>query len=277
MPKRLAVALCSAWVVLIVAGCRTNSAGESDALASQVPATRVLASGRVEGWQEADVASKLPGRVLSFVYGEGDEVEKDAPVVQLEDRDLRTAVRQAEARVVESAAMLRRMRTLAAEGTVSAAELDHAEAAYLTSAAALDQARVILDYATIRAPFRGTLLHKFKEVGEGVMTTALPDPLFRIADLSHLKVTAEVPESEIGAVEVGQQAAVTADAYPSESFPATVSRVGLAVGRRRVRSDDPRERRDEKVVEVELVLHADARLRSGMTVDVAVRVDRVLR
>jgi hypothetical protein len=47
-----------------------------------------------------------------------------------------------------------------------------------------------------------------------------------------------------------------------------VSRVGLAVGRKRLRSDDPRERLDEKVVEVELTLNGDARLRSGMSVDV---------
>ncbi len=67
-----------------------------------------------------------------------------------------------------------------------------------------------------------------------------------------------------------QRAMVTTEAYPGERFAATVTRIGLAVGRKKARSDDPRERIDEKVVEVELALAADARLKSGMTVDVEI-------
>ena len=46
----------------------------------------------------------------------------------------------------------------------------------------------------------------------------------------------------------------------------------MAIGRKNLRSDDPRERLDEKVLEVELSLAADARLKSGMTVDVVFQV-----
>ena len=116
-------------------------------------------------------------------------------------------------------------------------------------------------------------MRKFKEVGEAVSTTIGPDPLFRLADLSRLKVTAEIPENDIAPVHAGQRAEVTTDAYPGERFSATVARVGLAAGRKRLRSDDPRERLDEKVIEVELHLAGDVRLRSGMTVDVSVDVD----
>jgi hypothetical protein len=69
-------------------------------------------------------------------------------------------------------------------------------------------------------------------------------------------------------VHAGQTAEVTLEAYPGERFAAAVIRVGLAVGRKQLRSDDPRERRDDKVVEVELALPGDPRLKSGMTVDV---------
>ncbi len=238
-------------------------------MAATHPGGRVTATGRVEGWREADVTSKLPGRILAIAYGEGDEIEANAAVAQLEDGDLRARVRKAEARAADAGLTLRRMRALRADTIISASELDRAEATQRSLAAVADEARVMLGYATIKAPFRGTLMRKFKEVGESVGTGGMPDPIFRIADLSRLKVIAEVPETDIGSVETGQPADAATDAYPGERFPATVVRVGLAVGRKRLRSDNPRERLSEKVVEVELELGADGRLKSGMTVDVA--------
>ncbi len=163
------------------------------------------------------------------------------------------------------------MRRLRREALVSASDLDRVEAEARSAEAALDLARVILDYATIKALFTGTMVRKFKEVGEGVLLSGIPEPLFRIADLSRSKVRAEVPETDIAGVRTGEAADVTPEAYPGERFAATVTRVGLAVGRKHLRSDDPRERRDEKVVEVELALAGDPRLKSGMTVDVTFR------
>jgi len=262
--------LCSAW--LLVAGCQTAAGGAgASADSSPAPHHPVMATGRVEGWREADVASKLPGRVLRFECAEGDEVAVGAPVVQLEDLDLQARVRAAAASARQAQLDLARMRALRAQAIVSASELDRAESTARAAAAALDEARSMVDYATIRAPFSGTVLRKFKEVGEGVATGGPPDPVVHIADLSRLKIIAEVPEIDIAAVRTGQAAEITADAYTGASFAATVSRVGAAVGRKRVRSDNPRQLLDEKVIEVELALPGDARLKSGMTVDVVFR------
>jgi RND family efflux transporter MFP subunit len=255
----------------VAAGARAASGVTGAAAGRTAPASaprRVVATGRIEGWREADVISKLPGRIERFDLEEGDEVEAGAPVVWLERRDLAARLREAEARAEETALALARIRALRAERIVAASELDRARAAALAAAAARDEARATLAYATVTAPFRGTLLRKLKEAGEGVTVNGPPDPLFRLADLSRLKVRAEVPERDIAAVHPGAAAEVSADAYPGESIPARVARVGMAAGRKRLRSDDPRERLDEKVIEVELELAADPRLRSGMTVDV---------
>jgi RND family efflux transporter MFP subunit len=262
--------------MLAVPGCDHGGAprrAESEAAAAVEPlgsltGPRVAATGRVEGWREADVTSKLPGRILRYAYGEGDQVAAGAAVVQLEDRDLRTRVRAAEARTLEAKRALERLRTLRRERIVAQSEVDRAEAEYQTCTADLDEAHVMVDYATIRAPFAGTLVRKFKEIGESVLTNGRPDPLYRIADLSRLKVTAEVPERDIAAVHVGQSAEVTAEAYPGQCLQGTVHQVGLAVGRKQLASDDPRENLHEKVIEVEVELSADERLKTGMTVDV---------
>jgi hypothetical protein len=84
-----------------------------------------------------------------------------------------------------------------------------------------------------------------------------------------LKVRAEVDETDAGKVAVGQRAEVSAEAFPGVTFSGEVVAVGHAVGRKRVRSDDPREILDAKVLEVEVALPADERLKVGMTVDLA--------
>jgi RND family efflux transporter MFP subunit len=236
------------------------------------PPGRVFAAGRIEGFMEADVASKISGRVTAYLHDEGDEVEAGAAVVQLEDRDLEARVRESAARARLARLAFERIGKLHDERIVSASELDRVASEDAAAAATLDETRAMLAYATVRAPFRGTVVRKFKEVGEAVSISIGPDPLFRLADLSRLKVVVEVPENDIAAVRTGQPAEVTTDAYAGERFPATVARVGLAAGRKRVRSDDPRERLDEKIVEVELHLAGDPRLRSGMTVDASIDV-----
>jgi RND family efflux transporter MFP subunit len=265
-----ALVLCSAW--LTTQGCDQREEPTAAHASRSAPSQRVSATGKIEGVMEADVASKLSGRIARYLHAEGDEVEAGAPVVQLEARDLEARVREAAARARLARLALDRVRKLSAEHVVSRSELDQVSSEHAAAAATLDEVGAEFEYATIRAPFRGTVVRKFKEVGEAVSITIGPDPLFRLADLSRLKVTAEVPENEIAGLRVGQRADVSTDAYPGERFPATVARVGLAAGRKRLRSDDPRERLDEKVIEVELHLPGDARLRSGMTVDVAIDV-----
>ncbi len=259
-----------ASVALLASACAHDARdAPAAAAASTRSAPRVVATGRIEGWREADVISKLPGRILRIEYEEGDTIEPEAPVVHLEDHDLEAKMHEAAAHATNAERALARLRQLRADAIVSASDLDRAEAEARSAEAALDLARVRLEYATIKAPFRGTMIRKFKEVGEGVLVSGIPEPIFRIADLSRLKVRAEVPEIDIASVRVGQMAEMTLESYPGDRFSATVTRVGLAVGRKQLRSDDPRERRDEKVIEVELALPGDTRLKSGMTVDVA--------
>jgi RND family efflux transporter MFP subunit len=259
--------------VLLACGCGQREEVTTVHAIRPLPRGRVFATGRIEGFTEADVASKISGRVAAYLYGEGDEVEAGAAVVRLEDHDLDARVREAAARARQARLALERIGKLHDERVVSVSELDRVAAEDAVAAATLDEMRAVLAYATVRAPFRGTVVRKFKEVGEAVSISVGPDPLFRLADLSRLKVMAEVPENDIAAVRAGQSAEVTTDAYAGERFPATVARVGLAAGRKRLRSDDPRERLDEKVIEVELHLAGDARLRSGMTVDASIEVD----
>jgi len=263
--------------VLCLTSCRALPENRLPEAAAREPSPEapdvVAATGIVSGVREADVGARIPGRVLRFEYDEGDRMEAGAAVVLLEDRDLRAHLEKAKAAAWDACASFERLRVLSEEDVASRSELEHAQALCARMKADAKRAAVILEHATIRAPFGGTLIRKFKEVGETVSADTVSDPVFHLADLSALKVTAEVPEADIERVRIGQSAQIRADAYLGPSFPATVSKIALAAGRKKLRSDDPRERLDEKIVEVELELPRNEALRSGMTVDVVIETE----
>jgi HlyD family secretion protein len=71
----------------------------------------------------------------------------------------------------------------------------------------------------------------------------------------------------VAAVHVGQTAWVTADAYGERRFAGRVIRVGEMLGRKNVRTDDPAEKVDTKVLETLVELDEGTRLPIGLRVD----------
>ena len=88
--------------------------------------------------------------------------------------------------------------------------------------AALEQAKLRRDDALLVAPFAGTVLATNATAGEVVNAAA---PVVVLADLESHYVEANIDESDIGRVEVGQDAFITLDAFPDVQQRGQVSRV----------------------------------------------------
>jgi HlyD family secretion protein len=92
--------------------------------------------------------------------------------------------------------------------------------------AALDAARVNLDYTDIRSPVDGTVVSRSVTKGQTVAASFQTPTLFLIAtDLTKMEVDANVSESDIGGIKVGENATFTVDAFPKRTFKGTVSQV----------------------------------------------------
>ncbi|MCF8720640.1 efflux RND transporter periplasmic adaptor subunit [Nitrospina gracilis] len=93
----------------------------------------------------------------------------------------------------------------------------------------LAETRERLAETEIYAPITGVLIEKLVEQGQiiasGITTVSGGTPLAKIADMSKLFIVADVDETDIGKVEVGQKVKITTDAYPSEEFDGTVTRI----------------------------------------------------
>jgi ABC exporter DevB family membrane fusion protein len=143
-----------------------------------------------------------------------------------------------------------------------------AEANLQLARAQMEEARARYEKTFIRSPIDGLVLRKHHRNGESVSNSStVPDPILTVGDNRVLRVRVEVDETEVSKVRVGQSAYVTADAYSNQKFWGHVVRVGQELGRKNVRTDEPTERVDTKILETLVELNP------GVSIPVGLRVD----
>lgn len=96
--------------------------------------------------------------------------------------------------------------------------------------ARVDQARETLSYTTITSPIDGVVTQLNAEVGEVVMTGTMNNPgtvIMKVADLGVMMLVAEVDETNVGMLRVGQSARVRVQAFWDEVFEGTIESIAL--------------------------------------------------
>jgi ABC exporter DevB family membrane fusion protein len=150
------------------------------------------------------------------------------------------------------------------------AELKRTESHVLQVRAEVDHMQAVMKTTVVESTAPGKVTRKLVEPGEAVDVGM---PLLVVGDVRKIIVKAEVDETEIGKLALGQTAAITADAYPGRVFPGTVYEMSQAVGKRRIRPEDPTRMQDMKVLETKIeVTEHGSDLKLGMTVDVKILV-----
>lgn len=143
-----------------------------------------------------------------------------------------------------------------------------AEADVKLAQAQFEEAEARYEKTFIRSPIDGTVLRKHHRAGESVSNSSTtPDPVLTIGDRNTLRVRVDVDETDVSKVQVGQRAYVTADAFGQKKFWGHVVRVGQQLGPKNVRTDEPTEKVDTKILETLVQLDPDAQLPDGLRVD----------
>jgi len=143
-----------------------------------------------------------------------------------------------------------------------------AEADLQLAKAQLEEAQARYEKTFIRSPIDGTVLRKHHRSGESVSNSStVPDPVLTIGDRKTLRVRVDVDETDVSKVHIGQKAYVTADAYGKQKFWGRVVRVGQQLGPKNVRTDEPTEKVDTKILETLVELDPDSQLPDGLRVD----------
>jgi len=272
--------------VVLIKSPRMNGLGSSQAQAAVSPPSPYVAV--AEGKADVEggvisVAARTSGIVSAVYVQEGDTVVKGQILARQEDDAPRLAVQTAEADLKQAQAQIgqtqvqmqtaqreyERVEPLAADKIVATQEVDKAHDAILTANALLStqrasvaeaearlaQARYGLEQTLIRAPTDGRIVRRYANPGYGASTLNVT-PMFDLEPAGQRIVRAEVTEGAIADVAVGQTARLSAEGDPSKYYVGKVLRRAGVFGARKLQSDDPSERADDRVVEV--VVGADA-------------------
>lgn len=216
-------------------------------------------TGTVEA-REVAISSVMPGRIVEVLAEEGSEVTSGTPLFRLDTALLNLQVTQAEASVRAAQAAFDQAKV--DKGT--AGEIASAQARLDQAKAALEMAKLQVEYATITAPMDGVVTQVSATAGENA---AAGKTLAMVADLSELTIKIYVPETEIGDVNIGDRAHVITDSS-DRNFTAEVIRIA-SEAEFTPGNIETKEQRVKLVYEVVLTVENDGDvLKPGMLADV---------
>jgi len=272
------LALMAAAVIVVVAILRLaplpfNATKVQTAPAQVVTPTQdrtvLTATGYTYARQRAAVGAKIIGRVVKLGVEEGDRVARGDLIAVLDSADLKAQVAAAQGRLDQAQATLddaqreekRQNALLAKDLTPQAtydsalARLDESRAKVASARADVEVAQAQAAYAVINAPIDGIVVERNIEVGEmvapgGFTSQQSTGAIVRIADLSSLEVEADINESYIARVEIGQPVVINVDAVPNHPYHGKLRQVVPTADRQRgtVQVKVTLEDRDEHLV-----------------------------
>ena len=265
---------------------KARKAADARAAAAAAPKSPfvAVANGKadVEGGM-IQVAARRAGIVREVYVQEGDKVAKGQILARQEDDEPRlsaaraaAAVEQAKAQMAQYQVQLsvaerehRRLQGLVATNFVAAQKVAQAaarireaqatpqaqRAAVATAQAALEEARYNLELTAIRAPTDGRIARRYANPGSGASTLNVSN-MFDLEPDAPRIVRAEIAESSLPHVAIGQTVQIAPESEPTKVYAGKVLRRAAVFGARKLQSDDPTERADDRVVEV--VVSADS-------------------
>jgi HlyD family secretion protein len=144
----------------------------------------------------------------------------------------------------------------------------HSTVAADSAEARLKTAEAQLGLTIIRAPIDGEILKVFTYPGERTGD----NPILKMGDTNDMHVIAEVHETDVGSVRVGQQVTITSEAL-AEPVHGVVEEIGSLIFKNDVLDLDPRAPRDTRIVEVRVKLDKSDAVSRLTHLEVSTRIE----
>ena len=224
------------------------SAGQKPAAYTSAIVTRgsinvlITSTGTLEATSTVDVGTQVSGKI-SKLYVDFNSVVKQGQLLAVIDtvtlsaqvRDAMSNLAKAKAEYNQKYLIHERNKKLYDKKYISDLEIIQSQTdaestlALLKSAEiSLEKAKTNLEYAYIYAPISGRIINRSVEQGQTVAASFSAPTIFTIAqDLSSMRILANVDESDIGQIKVGQKAKFTVQTYSNKSFDGTVTQIRL--------------------------------------------------
>src|SRR6202042_848403 len=173
-----------------------------------------------------DVAPQVPGMVRAIHFKSGEDIAAGAPLLEIDDSVDQADLKSGLAQLKNADVSLDRQQTLVVGGNTAKAQVDTAVAARDSAAATVERTRAVIAQKAIVAPFAGRLgiskvdVGQFLSVGTSLVTLQQLDPIY---------VDFQSPEQSLSSLAVGQETALTLDAFPGQTFEGKIHAIDARV------------------------------------------------
>jgi membrane fusion protein, multidrug efflux system len=195
------------------------------ATADRWPAS-VDSIGTVEAVHGVTVAADLPGLVSRIEFDSGKKVRAGDVLVRLDTRQEQAQLQAAEAQRSLATVNFERIKGLREKGITSQSEYDAAAAQHKQTAAQTGETRATIGRKTIRAPFSGVLGIRQVNLGQYLRPG---DPIVELQSLDPIYVNFDVPQQQLGELQIGAEVRVTAEGIEKSDATGTITAVNSIV------------------------------------------------
>ncbi|MBE7382687.1 MAG: efflux RND transporter periplasmic adaptor subunit [Leptolyngbya sp. SIO1E4] len=264
------VRVAQAQLAQVEAGAQT---GELDAQEAEIARLRADRTTQLEAQRATVARLEAEEQTARVEYSRYESLYQQGAVSASERDTNKLTYTTAERRRQEAQAELSRIETTSqqqiqqAEATfeqiaeVRPVDVAAAAAEVQSAIAAVAEAQANLDQASVKSPLAGQIIDIHTRPGEIVGDEGIAT----LGETGQMMAIAEIYESDISQIEVGQSATITATAIP-DSLQGTVERIGLQVEQQQVVDEDPAANLDARVVEVHVRLDpASSQIVAGLT------------
>ena len=183
-------------------------------------------SATLETEAAVSIYSRITGLVDRIAVEEGEQVVEGAPLLFIEDDELRIAAQEAQVGLDRLQAQFERTSKMHQRELVSEQDYETARFELERAKLALERAELNLRHVVVRAPFAGVITERAAQRGERIDQSR---KLFDLVKLDEMIARVHVPAQNLGRIESGQQAVVVAELPDSMSFAGWVKRVSPVV------------------------------------------------
>jgi len=195
---------------------------KTETLAPSQSENKLILSGNIEGNSTVKLGFMVPGKISRITLSQGQTVQKGSLIASLEPTNYQLNKQLSDVEFKEAKDQFNRIKLLYSKSAIS--ELDYNKGIFTLEKATTQQklASKNLKDTQLHSSISGILLSKETEVGEII---AAGTPLFIIADIRKVKVSALVPEGELKGLKKGQAAEILIEAI-GKNFQANIVEIG---------------------------------------------------
>jgi HlyD family secretion protein len=206
----------------------------------------ILSTGTLQAVTTVDVGTQVSGKITKLYVDYNSKVKKGQLLAVLDRTNLITQVNDAKSNLEKTKVEYNQANITHEKNKIlyqknyiseldfltSQTNLEGALANQKAGQSALDRANTNLGYAYIYAPISGIIQNRSVEEGQTVAASLSAPTLFTIAgDLNKMEILANIDESDIGQIKIGQKVDFSVQAYPDKKFWGSViqKRINSAV------------------------------------------------